>query len=126
VEYGGEDIVEREKFTERLRRARKKANELNARSAFDVAAIAHDRLIHPVRPTNSRNEPRWEGSQAQVFLQHDIAARTHWNMKPQELYNSREVYHEFSLTIFREHIYQEEKRQKYINDKYNRNRSINL
>ena len=118
TEYGDCAAV-RKKFTSRLRNARSKTMEMNARTAFDVAAVAHDRLIFPVQKTNVRNEPRWEGSKAQGLLRIDVAAKIRVATKPQEFYNTRCEYMEFSLSIFRGHIYQEEKRQKFIQDKYN-------
>ena len=37
-------------------------------------------------------------------------------MTPQELYNSRAVYHQnYPLYVFRGHIYQEVKRRKFVN-----------
>lgn len=113
------EYEDRKKFTERLRVARSKTMEMNARSAFDDAAIASDHLVFPRKDTNFLNKPRWEGSKAQGLLRIDVAAKLHLNMKPKELYAARCEYREFDLSIFRGHIYQEERRQKYICDKYN-------
>ena len=41
--------------------------------------------------------------------------RKHKTMKPQQLYQSRKEYYDnYPLTVFREHIYQEEKRRKFM------------
>lgn len=122
VEFGGNNIDNQKKFPQRLRAARQKTVELNERSAFDVDAIAHDRVVFPINATNHLNEPRWEGSDAQIFLRNDVSSKLHQNMKPQELHRLRAAYLKFSLKTFREHIYQEDKRQKYIRDKYNHHR----
>ena len=122
AEFGGDDIDDKRKFPHRLRTARLKTEMLNNLSDFDVVAISHDRAIFPIKVANHETEPRWDGSQAQVLLRNDVSAKLHHNMKPQELHRLRTEYSEFSLTKFREHIYQEERRQKYIKDKYSRNR----
>ena len=59
--------------------------------------------------------PKWQGSQAQkmlcidleYLLQHDLLEMTNPNyVKPEKLWNSHEIYKEFPLKVFREHIYQ--------------------
>lgn len=96
----GVDADDQRKFAARLRTARIKTKELNARSAFDDAAIRQDRLVFPVQNMTGQNKPRWDGSQAQELLRFDVAAKTHEAMAPQDLHNSRDEYKEFSLSTF--------------------------
>jgi hypothetical protein len=89
--------------------------DLKIAEALDSAALAHDRRIHPKAANNHRGEPRWEGSDAERLLRQDMDEGKHKTMKPQLLYNMRNEYYEnYPLKIFREHIYQEEKRRKFL------------
>jgi len=111
ADYGGY-----KNFPSRLRSARKTIIEKNDRASSDLAAFTHDRLLYPEAPHNYRGEPRWDGSDAERFLKQDIDDGKHDIMTPQELYNSRAVYHQnYPLYVFRGHIYQEVKRRKFLN-----------
>ena len=119
-EFGGDDADERRKFTDRLRRARIGYLKNVSLAKSDSEALIHDRLIHPERQTNDRNERRWDGSEAQSLLRQDVRESIHKNMKPNELHRSREEYGQFPLPQFRQHIYQEEQTQKFIQYRYGR------
>lgn len=93
---------------------RKNLKDKDDRAAAESAALAHDRRIHPKPTHNHRGEPRWEGSEAEQLLQFDVDEGKHESMKPQELYHSRKEYQNYTLDVFRGHIYQEEKRRKFL------------
>jgi hypothetical protein len=102
-------------FPSRLRGARQQVARLQNRAASDSAAFAHDQQIYPNAAKNHRGEPRWEGSKAERLLRQDMDEGKHKAMKPQLLYNARKEYYEhYPLKVFREHIYQEEKRRKFL------------
>ena len=61
------------------------------------------------------NYPEWDGHEAQRLLQKDMDAGYHMTMTPSELWLSEEEYVLFPLKVFREHIYQEARTKKYLN-----------
>ena len=86
----------------------------NNRRNFDSQAYAHDRQLFP-HPTQSKNgTPRWKGSEAEQLLKLDITANLYAQHTPQEMYQSRRQYQQFTLKVFRGHIHQEIKRRKFI------------
>jgi hypothetical protein len=102
-------------FPSRLRGARQQIASKNNRASSDSAALAHDRKIYPKAASNHRGEPRWEGSEAERLLRKDMDEGKHNQMRPELLYYTRKDYHEnYPLKVFREHIYQEERRRKFL------------
>ena len=103
-------------FAGRLRAAREQIKEKRERSSLEAAALEEDRKVHPKPTTNHRGEPRWEGSAAERLLKDDIAAGKHKTMTPMQLFHSRPEYQSgvFTLRVFRDHIYQEERLLKFI------------
>jgi hypothetical protein len=98
------------KFATKLLYLRKRAAERDNRSQEDAAALAHDRLIFPPQTEDTKGRPIWAGSNAQTLLRDDIKIGKHKTMKPKDLYESRDEYHEdFNQDFFREKIYQEVK-----------------
>lgn len=101
------------KWYGRLRRLQKHISDAKVRAAEDEDGFKNDRLKFPVQEHDHRGFLRWEGSAAQSWMKIDIAAGRHKLVKPKELYNERQAYQQFPLDVFREHIYQEERFQKY-------------
>ena len=108
------DFGEYDKFPARLRGLRSQITDKNNRGASDSIALAHDRRIFPKPTHNGRGEPRWEGSDAERLLKLDIDEGKHKTMQPKELHQSRGEFQNYKLKLFREHIYQEEKRCKFL------------
>jgi len=50
---------------------------------------------------------QWQKSEASRLLNVDIDADKHQQLKPADLYATREDYQAFTLKVFRYHIYQE-------------------
>ena len=101
-------------FTRRLLSLRKLVEEGKQRADKDLDAFKAAKQNHPPPARNHRDEPQWNGSEAQRLLKIDIANnlhRTHW---PRHLYDSKPAYKEFSLDTFRDHIYQEVQTRKYL------------
>ncbi len=82
------EAVEYEKFRTNLNKLRKKLEFQQSSAASDDAALQRYMGSNPVNmnPTDGRNYPRWDLSDAQRLLKEDIAVERHKAMKPQELY----------------------------------------
>lgn len=100
-------------FRGRLESLRKQISFASRRAAADEAALAHDCRLFPAQAQNYRGEPRWDGSAAQSWLTIDVKAGKHEQLEPKQLHQMRLAYKEFPLDVFREHIYQEVRKQKY-------------
>ena len=104
------------KFKSNFARLCLDVKEQKKKARFCDEALKHDRAIHPTPLHGMRNfqrVPRWEGSDAQKELADDIASNKHTTMTPSELQASRASYSQFPTTMFRNHIYQEEKSVKF-------------
>jgi hypothetical protein len=98
-----------------------------AKANFDSAALAHDRLIHPVGLETSKGcgYPRWQGSYAERLLKQDIDAGLHEKLKPNALRQSRTEYQDFPLAVFRDHIHQESRSRRERSYWLNRKEQMN-
>lgn len=83
------------------------------RSITDKAALEHDRKLFPIKTHNHRGEPRWDGSAAQSWLRVDVENGEHKRVAPRILHESREAYKVYPLKVFREHVHQEVRFQKF-------------
>jgi len=101
-------------FQGRLQRARARAKADRNTGAQELAALKADRTIYPEKTTDHCGNPLWEGSQAQAFLIMDVRLGNHKNIKPADFRLTRTVYLQFPLDVFRNHIYQQEKREKWV------------
>jgi len=93
-------------FEGRLETARKFVSHQTEKGASEAAALALDRLIYPEPATNSRGEPRWEGSNAEKLLNKDIDDKKHEQMKPKQMQASRVEHQAHPLDVFRGKIRQ--------------------
>ncbi len=107
-------LVEYEQFRDRLNDHRKQVRDKKKRSAVDEEAFQRDRKLHPRSNHNSRGEPVFDLSDAKELLRADIKEGRHDGMKPQEFRETRQEYKSFSKKIFKERIYQEIRRNKFI------------
>lgn len=108
-------------FSRRLKALRALCKAKMDRGISDAAAYHSDRTRFDQQPTFAAlGLPRWENSDAQTLLKHDITHGLHLRMTPKQLHESRPEYQVFSLTTFRGHIYQEVKRRKFISSFYGR------
>jgi hypothetical protein len=94
-------------FAGRLDSLRQQISHAKDRNTTEEAALVHDRALFPIPTHNHRGEPRWDGSEAQRLLKEDVAAGIHETMKPQQLYQTHPQYNDYSLAVFRGHLYQE-------------------
>lgn len=100
-------------FRRRLLDLRKHVEEGKSRADDDIKAFDIAKANHPVPQLNCRGEPQWNGSEAQKQLKEDMTNNLHYDMKPEHLWQKREVYQQFNLTTFREHLHQAHKTSKY-------------
>jgi len=107
-------IFEYPHFRDRLNDLRKQIRQKKNHAARDSAALAHDRGIYPKPPLNHRGEPQWEGSAAERLLRKDLKQRNeNDNIKPEQLWLSRDEYQNFHEDTFQQHIHQEVRASKY-------------
>jgi hypothetical protein len=64
-------------FSDKLKSLFNTWTENTKKAVFDKKAFAHDMKLLLSKETNSRGEPRWEGSEAETCLREDFAARKH-------------------------------------------------
>lgn len=119
-EFGGCD-TDLKKFSSRLRNARIYVRNNVQRALSDKLMIEHDiELLRLTRLTSNSSRKIWHGSAAEMLLLADVDNEMHTKLRPQMLYNSRPEYKEFSLDIFRGHIYQEIRTRKFKQQFLNR------
>ena len=101
-------------FKARLKDHRKQVRMGLDRSKREEEALVHDRLIHPRRLKNSRGELVFDLHPAKELLRDDIKEGKHLIMKPGRLQKTQTEYKQFNSTKFKEGIYQEVCRKKFI------------
>lgn len=77
-------------------------------ASFDSEALVHDMKLH--QPSMESTSTEWNGSDAQKSLRADMDLQRHKILSPKDLWNTRPEYKRFALKVFRDHIYQEERR----------------
>lgn len=109
-------------FTNRLRAVKVDAASKKKRAEIDKQNYDNYRELHPVASSNSRGEPRWQGSDAEKYLKQDIdeilkledEEEKIKRLVPKALHKTRPEYQEFGLKVFRDHIYQEKRLRKFL------------
>lgn len=100
-------------WTSRLYNARRRHRKQQEQAVNHSAALERSRAINPKKSHNEKGEPRWEGSSAAAFLSVDVADGKHIGVSKALLRQSRPEYMEFSQPVFRGHVHQEVKTQKF-------------
>jgi hypothetical protein len=104
-----------DQFNERLKDHRKQVGENKIRAAKELDALAHDRCLFPRQPVNHRGELVFDLHPAKLLLRADVKAGKHLTMTPRELQLTNVSYKMFEPNIFRQRIYQEVRRSKFVN-----------
>ena len=105
-----------DQFIDQYQKATKRAAKRREKSAKEEEWLKHDRLIHPRNTHNARGEPVFDmDEEAKETLRFDVKYGLHETMEPMELHQYRPVYGKYKLDIFRPRIYQEIRRNKFIN-----------
>ena len=69
-------------------------------------------MAYPREETTERGYPFWDTHEARVLLANDVRKGTSDKMFPKELWESRDEYLCFPLEVFRDHNYQERRKQR--------------
>ena len=97
-----------DRFKENSKNLKKKITEDREMNAFQEAALVHDRQMFPKNSNTHWGYGRWDQAEAKTQLRADVKNNLHKSMKPKDLRQSKiEVYGQFPLDVFRNHIYQE-------------------
>ena len=103
-------------FKKYFEEATEKAAKRRARSAQEEEWMQHDRTIHPRKTHNHRGEPVFDMDEtAKSRLRRDVEKGYHKRLTPTELWHMRSVYRKYNLEIFRHRVYQEIRRDKFLN-----------
>jgi hypothetical protein len=100
-------------FRDRLHDLRKRIRGKVTRSMQEMGALEHDLRIVSNRARNEHGTIRWEGTEAERLLRKDVEDGKDDTMPAQALWKSQDAYQVFTLDVFRGHIYQERRRQKF-------------
>ena len=117
AEYETGDMKDFALFKQRLTSLREIVSKAKARAKEDADALANDRGIHPRPPLNARGEVQWVTSEARFLLEIDVENKLHETLEPMELYLKRDAYRRDCPLpeVFRGHVHQEVKMQKWRN-----------
>ena len=110
VEFHG---VPYKQFRDRLNALRKAHKKKKSYADWDAQAVAHDRMLHPRKAHNHLGQPVFSTTTALKSLADDVKAGKHKRMKPRELRETCPEYKIFSLSVFRQRIYQQRRRVKF-------------
>ena len=102
-----------ESFSRRMNSIRDDYLRKVQRCKDDLNAYKAAKNNHPTPTLNSRGEPQWNGSEAQKQLKELIANDGHIGKEPKDLWADNAVFMAYSLTSFRDHIYQEKRLLKF-------------
>ena len=84
------------------------------RAFRDQDAYMQYRCNHPTQIRNQRGELNFDVSSARNMLREDVRNKFHEGITPTEFQRTRPEYGGFKTKKFKEHIYQEVRRQKFI------------
>jgi len=116
--YCDNDIFEGMEYDATFKRwllaLRKQVKEGKDRADQDLKSFNIAKKNHPPPPRNHRDEPQWSGSEAQRLLKMDMDNKRHFDLKPEQLWESRPEHGEFFLSTFRDHVWQEHKTRKRL------------
>jgi hypothetical protein len=107
--------VPMEQFRERVTAHREQVSGQLGISILEESHYLHHRMLHPRRTTDDRGQLVFDLHPAKLLLRDDVANNRHVGLRPSQLWSKRDEYQEFDKRIFKERIYQEIKRTKFIN-----------
>jgi hypothetical protein len=103
-----------DQFEARLAAHRVQSGKARLMARRDAEAVARDNTIHPRQLHNSRGEPVFDMHPAKRLLRMDVNSGLHDIFGPAALRQKRPAYRIFKLEIFKNRIYQEVCRQKFL------------
>ena len=104
-------------FEHQLIKHREQVGLKNAHIEKQLAAIAHDRRLHPEKAYNRRGERVFYLSPAYPLLVEDVQEERYKSLSKIALFHSRDEYkQEWKFEIFERRLRQEIMRQKFVNE----------
>lgn len=85
------------------------------KSMADYESMRHHLHINPQKKHNAKGELIFSAHPAQKLLRQDIKNSVHEGKTPHALRLTRPEYQQFSIQVFRQRIYQEIRRAKFVN-----------
>jgi hypothetical protein len=79
---------------------------------FDQMGFDKEREKFPRNDKNDRGYLVWDQHRAQSLMKEDVKEKRSQGMKPKDLRETRDEYKAFPLDVFRQHKYQEERKQR--------------
>jgi hypothetical protein len=122
---GFEEVVF-EQFCPRLNDHRKQASTLYLRSPEEEVALVHHRSMYPWEQTNNMGQLVFHMTQAGELIREDIKHSRHVGKTPSEFQMTRPKYQVFKKKRFKDCIYQEICRKKflyYLEQKHDKDRA---
>jgi hypothetical protein len=110
---GFEEVVF-EQFRPRLNDHRKQASTLYLRSREEEAAFVHHRSMYPRERTNNMGQLVFDMTPAGELIRGDIKHNRHVGKTPSEFQTTRPEYLVFKKKQFKDRIYQEIRRKKFL------------
>lgn len=104
-----------DQFAVRFKGHRQQANRDQAIAKRDEIAMERDRRLITRQYRNQRGELVFDMHPAKSLLREDIKKGLHKNTTPFAFQQTRDEYQLFKTNIFRKRIYQEERRNKWLN-----------
>lgn len=101
-------------FKERIRDHRKQAARDSEMARRDAKATVQDRLLFPRKTRNQKGELVFDLHTAKSLLRDDVKNGLHKHLSPTAFQQLRQEYMEFDLRTFKERIYQEVRRTKFL------------
>ena len=93
-----------ERYRDRITRIQKAVKRLKWAADYDEKCLAEARQVYPTRTHGPTGTILWQGSEADKWLEIDMAANKHKEMKPSELRLTRDCYQLFSPKRFSKRI----------------------
>ena len=103
-------------FEKRLKDHRAQVKKRKSHIDDQLAALQHDRQLHPANEIDSRGRRVFYLSPAKPLLEEDVQNERHLELGTEDLYWSREEYWDDNWTLkeFKRRLYQEIGRQKFL------------
>jgi hypothetical protein len=101
-------------FQERLKGHRQQVTKKKLQSSKEEDAFLRHMQLHPAPTHNTRGQLLWNYHPAMPLLQEDVKERKHVGVIPSQFQKTRPEYLAFKPLIFKQRIYQEIRRQKFI------------
>ena len=104
-----------DQFKDRFADHRKQVASLKSQSLKEIEAFRRHQQLHPPKTHDEFGNPRYCMHAAKDLLRQDMSAGMHKRLTPNALRETRNEYKVFSQDVFWQHVYQEVRRQKFIN-----------